>query len=229
MDVKSFHLLSGAKRATGLTVIIDVFRAFSTACYIFQNGAEMILPVGDIDLAYRLKQNNSEIILVGERGGKIQDGFDYGNSPSVIKQKDFRGKVVVLTTSSGTQGIYHAKRADEIITGSFGNLSAIVKYIKQKNPERVSLVCMGQGGKRRAKEDELCAQAIKNKLQVDSPQLSTLKEDLKKTAGERFFNHQKDWSPEEDFYLCLDIDKFNFVLKVDNEAGDLVLLNKINI
>ena len=52
------HLVDGARQATGLTVIIDVFRAFSTACYTVFQGASRIIPVGDLDLAYELKKKN---------------------------------------------------------------------------------------------------------------------------------------------------------------------------
>ena len=34
MNIQILHLLDGAKAATGLTVIIDVFRAFSFECYL---------------------------------------------------------------------------------------------------------------------------------------------------------------------------------------------------
>jgi 2-phosphosulfolactate phosphatase len=51
MEVKILQLLEGAKDATGLTVIIDVFRAFSTACYVYDHGAVKIIPIGEIDQA----------------------------------------------------------------------------------------------------------------------------------------------------------------------------------
>ena len=49
MNIKVLHLINGAILAEGLTVIIDVFRAFSTACYAINNGAGEIIPVGDIN------------------------------------------------------------------------------------------------------------------------------------------------------------------------------------
>ncbi len=52
MKIKILQLLDGAKEATGLTVIIDVFRAFSTACYAYDNGAKKIIPVGEMTTAY---------------------------------------------------------------------------------------------------------------------------------------------------------------------------------
>jgi len=58
MDIEMLHLVDGARQATGLTVIIDVFRAFSTSCYTVFQGASRIIPVGDLDLAYELKKKN---------------------------------------------------------------------------------------------------------------------------------------------------------------------------
>jgi len=73
-----------AIEATGLTVIIDVFRAFSTECFVFQNGAKYIIPVLTLEEAYELKRQNSDYVLMGERGGVRPEGFDYGNSPTEI-------------------------------------------------------------------------------------------------------------------------------------------------
>ena len=58
MQIEILHLIEGAKQARGLAVIIDVFRAFSTTCYAVRNGAAKIIPVGDVDLAYRLKEDH---------------------------------------------------------------------------------------------------------------------------------------------------------------------------
>ena len=46
MDVQILHMIEGAKKAEGLTVVIDVFRAFSLECYLMARGAGRILPVG---------------------------------------------------------------------------------------------------------------------------------------------------------------------------------------
>jgi 2-phosphosulfolactate phosphatase len=67
MNIKILQLLDGAKVAEGITVIIDVFRAFSTACYAVEKGIEKIYPVGNIEMAYELKKANPDYILVGER------------------------------------------------------------------------------------------------------------------------------------------------------------------
>lgn len=142
MNIKILQLIEGARKAEGLTVIIDVFRAFSVACYVFNNGAEKIIPVGSLETAYALKEENGEFILMGERKGKILPGFDYGNSPAHVQGVDFSGKTVIHTTSAGTQGIVNAVKADEIITGSFVNARAVARYILQRKPavDRKSVV-----------------------------------------------------------------------------------------
>ena len=215
MNVKIFHLVEGAKQATGLTVIIDVFRAFTVEAYLMAGGAEKIIPVGDINLAYQYKREHPEYILVGERHGKICEGFDYGNSPSQISGADFSGKTVIHTTSAGTQGIANAFGASEILTGSLTNAKAVAAYIKAQNPKEVSLVCMGLEAKAETEEDTLCANYIKSLLEGTSIDLEKEVQSLKFTSGAKFFDEaQKEVFPEEDFYLSTQVDKFPFVLKL---------------
>ena len=71
-------MIEGAKQATGLTVIIDVFRAFTVEAYLMNQGVKKVIPVGDMQIAYEYKERHPEVILVGERHGKILPGFDYG-------------------------------------------------------------------------------------------------------------------------------------------------------
>ena len=104
MDIRILHLVEGAKEAKGLTVIIDVFRAFTVETYLTRNNAAKIIPVSGVDFAFAYKEKHPDAILCGERKGIKIDGFDYGNSPSQIEHVDFTGKTVIHTTSAGTQG-----------------------------------------------------------------------------------------------------------------------------
>ena len=81
MNIKILHGGEGAREATGLTVIIDVFRAFTVEPYIMNNGAKKLIPVGDMQIAYDFREKDSNCILIGERKGIMLPGFDYGNSP----------------------------------------------------------------------------------------------------------------------------------------------------
>jgi 2-phosphosulfolactate phosphatase len=228
VETQILHLVEGARQARGLVVIIDVFRAFSTACYVFANGADKIIPVGDIDIAYALKNRHPDFILMGERQEKIQPGFDFGNSPTQIETVDFTHKTVVQTTSAGTQGIAKAVRASEIITGSFVNARAIVAYIRERNPRQVSLVAMGTAGTELSDEDLMCAVYLKNAVENQPNNFSAMVAHLKRyRSALKFFDPAKDWAPERDFELCMSLDRFNFVLRAEPCEKDLQCLKRV--
>ncbi|MFW6289861.1 MAG: 2-phosphosulfolactate phosphatase [Mariniphaga sp.] len=224
MNIEILHLLEGARQAKGLTVIIDVFRAFSTACYAFDSGADKIIPVALIDEAFRLKEQNPGYLLMGERNEIKPEGFDYGNSPSQLPAGGLRGKTIVHTTSSGTQGIAAAANASEIITGSFVNAGAIINYIQTKKPDQVSLVCMGYACEYPTDEDTLCAEYLSQQLQGLPSEFNGMVETIRKGSGARFFDASKQsWSPREDFDLCLYLNRFDFVLRVQQDASGMFL------
>lgn len=227
MNIQILQLLEGAQKAEGLTVVIDVFRAFSVACYVLGNGAKDILPVGDINLAYELKQKNPEYILIGERQERVPEGFDFGNCPTHLLHHDFTGKTIIHTTSAGTQGLVNAIHATERITGSFVNAPAIVKYIKKQNPDCVSLVCMGYSMKHPSEEDTFCAEYIKASLEGMDVDFNHMKQVIRTTSARRLFSPEnQSFSPSSDFELCMDLGRFDFVLKA-NESDGLLHLTPI--
>lgn len=224
MEIRILQLTEGARSAIGTTVVIDVFRAFSTACYLIGAGADRIIPVEQVEEALALKEQLPNAILLGERGEKKVEGFDFGNSPTHIASGDFNGKTIVMTTSSGTKGLVNATGADDILTGSFVNANAIVGYISQKQPTHVSLVCMGYEGKRPTQEDTFLAEYIRAKLLGIQTDFAGMKELLRTGDGARLLdpaNHT--WSPASDFEFCLDLDRFDFILRLVDEEGRSVL------
>lgn len=223
MNIRILQLIEGAQAARGLTVIIDVFRAYTVELYLMRNRAARIIPVADVQFAFDYKAAHPDAILCGERKGKIIDGFDYGNSPSQLENVDLTGKTVIHTTSAGTQGVANATQASEIIGGNLVCAKAIARYILQKNPEEVSLVCMGLAGKTPTDEDTLCAEYIKSLL--EGKPLTNMQErieKLKTTSGAKFFDPEKqEIFPERDFYLCTRVDCSPFILRLtkDPESG----------
>ena len=217
--VNIFHLIEGAKQAEGLTVIIDVFRAFSLECYLYDMNVAEIRPIGSVEDAFALHNEMPGSVLIGERNGKKCDGFDFGNSPSTVVPEAVKGKTILHTTSAGTQGIVNATKATEIITGSLVNAKAVAEYIKKKNPEVVSLVCMGNAGVRPASEDELCAEYIKSLVEgAELPDFEKRVESLQRHGGEHFFDEtRQEIYPKEDFFLCIQYDKFPFVIKIKKD------------
>jgi 2-phosphosulfolactate phosphatase len=229
MQIRILKMLEGAREADGLTVVIDVFRAFSVEAYLLAGGAERVIPVGDAALAYRLKEENPDYLLVGERGGRMMEGFDAGNSPSQMKNLDVRGKTVVHTTSAGTQGIASAVGAERILGGALVNAAATAEYIKRSGASRVSLVAMGLAGISPTEEDDLCAAYMKSCIE-ENPMPPTEENIavLKATSGAKFFDPmQSEVFPTADFEMCVKADIFDFAMELVSTGEELPYMKKL--
>ncbi len=230
MNVHILHLASDAEKARGLAVIIDVFRAFSVVCYLFDRGVAKIIAVQDIDLAFELRQRDPRIVLVGERHALKIPGFDYGNSPTEILEADLGGRSVVHTTHAGTQALLAAGNAKDIITGSFVNAGAIVRYIKSAGPSEISLVCAGFEGRLETLEDTLCAEYLQDLLGGRSPDFEAIRERIRRSDCSRRFLHPTERTcPQKDLDLCLDLDRFGFVVRRTEMHHGHCVLQRLDI
>jgi hypothetical protein len=104
MEIRIDSLLAGAERAVGVVVIIDVFRAFTTAAVALARGAAKIIIVSSVEEALALRSAGVGHFCMGEVRGRAAPGFDLGNSPFEASQVHFEGMTVIQRTSAGTQG-----------------------------------------------------------------------------------------------------------------------------
>lgn len=207
--------VAGARAARGLTVVIDVFRAFSLAAHAFALGAKRIVPVAEIDDARALKAAHPDWLLVGERHARPLPGFDCGNSPTDIERIQLTGRTLIHTTHSGTQGLMAAAQADEVLTGALVNADAIVRYIQEREPEQVTLVRMGHEARERCAEDDLCADLIRARLVGKPLDWTDAAERLRDApSAQKFFDPACDWAPRRDFDVCTQLDAYDFVLRL---------------
>jgi 2-phosphosulfolactate phosphatase len=225
IDLHITDFVAGARQARGLVVVIDVFRAFSLAAHAMGRGAARIWPVAEIDAALALKQRDPQAILLGERYAKPLPGFDGGNSPADLERVDVRGRTLIHTTHAGTQGLMNADQADEVITGALVNAAAVVAYIRERAPARVTLVRMGQHAIERCEEDDACADLIAARLRGEARDLDAIRERLRAApSAAKFFDPACDWAPERDFELCTRFDAFDFVLRLDRSSAPATLV-----
>jgi 2-phosphosulfolactate phosphatase len=124
-------------------VIIDILRATSTICESLYNGAKSIEPVLTKEEALALK--TADNIICGERNGEKVEGFDLGNSPKTHTSELVSGKELVLTTTNGTRAIHDSREADNILIGSFFNISALADYLKSQSSDLI-VFCAGWKG-----------------------------------------------------------------------------------
>uniref|UniRef100_UPI004056A954 2-phosphosulfolactate phosphatase n=1 Tax=Candidatus Electronema sp. TaxID=2698783 RepID=UPI004056A954 len=213
MKIITTDFIAGAREAEGIAIIIDVFRAFSTACYCLNAGARRLVPVSSIEEALALKERLAGSVLIGERGGRKLDGFDFGNSPTELLHVDLHGKDIIQTTHSGTQGVVNAVQADEVLTGAFVNAIATVRHILSRKPKVVTLVRMGWQAETPTDEDDLCAEYLESLLLGrDFAEDSILPRLKASPCSARFFAPDKPWSPSTDFDLCLRLNRFDFAV-----------------
>jgi 2-phosphosulfolactate phosphatase len=212
--VEVHDFVAGAQAARGSVVVIDVFRAFSTACYAVAAGARVV-PVADIEAARALGARHPDWLLAGERHGRDLPGFHFGNSPARIAAAALAGRTLVHTTHSGTQGLTQAGAADEVLTASLVNAAAIVRYLGRRGPDVVSIVRMGHEARERCVEDDLCAEILVARLAGGDYDTSGVTARLKAApAAAKFFDPAATWAPEADFELCAALDRFDFVLRL---------------
>lgn len=231
MEIRISEFVEGAKNAEGLTVIIDVFRAFSVACYAFDGGISRLFDVSEPKDAFMLKEKyKGEILLVGERGEKKISGFDAGNSPTEILQVNLSGKIMIHTTTAGTNGILSSGGATEVLGASLVNASATARYIRQVSPEMVTLVAMGYRANMSTEEDLLCARYIRDLLTGRNTDIKDEVKNLRFSSGSRFFNPDNLLhSPPSDFFLCTDLNRFDFVIKAGITSEGYAELFKIDV
>jgi 2-phosphosulfolactate phosphatase len=216
-DIRIARFIDGARSATGHVVIVDVFRAFTTAPFCIAAGASEIVLVADHEQALAMKRDDPSLFLTGEIDGRPIPGFDAGNSPSVIERLDLRGRRVVQRTSSGTQGVVAAVNAREILLGSFVIAEATVRHLNG-NAHEVTVVSMGERGILASSEDDACARYLEARLRGDRPDVDAIIASLWTNEDPNW----PEWFPRRDAELACQVDRFDFALLVRRERGALV-------
>jgi 2-phosphosulfolactate phosphatase len=223
--------VAGASRARGIALVIDVFRAFTVAPHAVAAGASRVMPVGAIEEALALRAVMPDAVLVGERHARRLPGFDAGNSPTEILAIGVAGRPVVHTTHAGTQGLVNAMGADEVLTASLVNVSALARYVQLRNPRHVTIVRMGHEARERCAEDDLCAETLVTLLNGgQAPSTAAVRERLRDApAAVKFFDPAADWAPLTDFDYCTEVDRFDFVLRLRKGADGRHELERVAV
>ena len=223
MQIILDSLVEGAQRARGTVVIIDVFRAFTTEAIAFSRGAEKIVLVPKPSDALGLRDQRLVDLCVGEVNGMTPEGFDHNNSPYEMSTADVKGKVIAHSTMAGTVGVNTAMNADEIYVGSLVIAKATVEEILRDEPDLVTIVAMGDGGRVRTDEDEQCALYMRNLLQGRQPDRDAVRALV--MACDQAVKYDDPAQPHfrpEDRRAALEIDSVPFAIRVSHEEGMLV-------
>ena len=228
MRVLIDSLEGGARNARGTVVIIDVFRAFTTAAVAFSRGAKEILLVAGVDEALDLRDRGLADIAVGEVGGLMPGGFDFGNSPFELSQADVHGRTLVQRTSAGTLGVTAATNADVTYLGSLVVARATATALRREAPDLVTIVAMGGDALVRTDEDEQCAMYIRNLAEGRSPDPDSVRSLV--LAGDQAPKYADPSLPHfhpQDLELALRVDAFDFAMAVERR-NDLLVAHRLD-
>lgn len=219
MEILKIHR-EFSSTAEGLVVVIDVIRAFTTTAYAFIAGAEKILLVKEVAEAFALREKYPEALLIGEVGGAPIEGFDFGNSPLEISRNSLKGRMLILRTSSGTQGVVDAVKAEKVLAASFVVAQATLERIQLLSPRKVTFVITGKSeGEDRALADYFSDCLKKGKVDA-KPYLQRV---MDSHEGQIFLSRKIPHFPIEDLHAVLSIDHFPFAMEVFKENNHSVL------
>jgi len=191
-----YYPLAQAHEAQGVAVIIDVLRAFTTAAFAFNAGADKIYPVAAVAEAIQLSDKLPGSLIMGEVNGIKPEGFDFGNSPYDISRIDLTGKMLIQRTSA----------------------------IRSLNPPAVSFIITGISLGRDGDEDLACAEYIEALVKNKCPDARDyIKRVTASSVGRVFLDGRNTNFQFQDLTLSIQVDRFPYPLKVTRENGRLVM------
>jgi len=182
--------LIGLDLHSSTAIVIDVLRGSSTIIHALKNGANRIVPVGEVTDARELADTYStgEFILCAERNGLKVEGFSLGNSPFEYDPEIVAGKDLIYSSTNCSKALLASYAAERVLVGSFNNLTAVIDSVIL--PGRIFLVCSGKMG-RFALEDAVCAGMFVNEFLKDNNHEVALN-DAARTAKMLFDFHHRD-------------------------------------
>ena len=145
-----------------VTVIIDAFRAFATACYVLERNPQQYIYATKSSVLEKLSLNLSNTLFIGknEIGENIK--YDIPNSPTRVTEVEITNKIIMHRTEAGSKGVLAASNYDIILVSSFVNAGATAQYIKQLNNPIIKIVPMGHEANTPSIEDNICAEYIQS-------------------------------------------------------------------
>ena len=217
----NYTSLETCHTASGLVIVIDVLRAFSTAAYAFSRGAQNISLVSTVEEALCLKSQLPNVKIMGEVGGLPPAGFDFGNSPTQILEEDLTGLTIVQRTGAGTQGAVRCVNAETMLACSFVVAHATVNHILKIAPSEVTLVITGGYNN---DEDIACAEYLEALLKGHNPNKEPF---IKRVYDSRDAIAHHDVTlpefPKSDLDYCTRFNAFDFAMPITRKNDQLTM------
>lgn len=206
-------------------IVIDVFRAFTTACYVLARSPAHYILANNSQVIGKLTSIYPNSLLIGKPEKNIDLTYDIPNSPTRTKEVDIQHKTILHRTEAGAKGILHAlKQPSSIVfAAGFVNADATVNYLRLYNINSVTIWPMGHEATSPSLEDDICAEYIQASLRGEKMSLTSFLPAIRKGPGRYFFGDDQWQYPREDFARCLSVKQFNFAVQATSQGDHAVL------
>ena len=125
-----------------VSIMVDALRA-STTITLALNNFKRIIPCFTPEEAFKLKEKYDGVVA-GERGGKMVEGCDIGNSPRAVESYETDKDTLILTTSNGTRILENMDST--VLVGCMLNAKAVGEKSVQLANSHIDVVMAGVRG-----------------------------------------------------------------------------------
>lgn len=142
-------------------IAVDVLRATTTMATALAAGAEAVQVFSNIEKLFQTSEAwpVEKRIRAGERGGKMVEGCDLGNSPLDCTPERVKECRLFISTTNGTRALQRIQSAPQVLAAALVNRRAVVDYLLTQSLETIWIVGSGWEGSY-SLEDTVCAGAI---------------------------------------------------------------------
>jgi 2-phosphosulfolactate phosphatase len=216
-----------AAEARGITIVIDVIRAFTVVAYALAGGTSRLWLVRTTDEAFALRGREPGALLAGEIGGRLIPGFDFNNSPALMAKAHVTGRLLIQRTGAGTQGAVNASHSRHLLICSLVNAKATAQYactLATETGEPITLLPTGKPDEAfPLTEDDFCADYLEALITGRNDATHVLADRIARLRLGRFAEweqgDEQDF-PTEDIEKVLDADRFSFAMVGTRQEWD---------
>lgn len=149
-------------------LVVDLLRASTQITTFFDCGGSSLIPCTGKEEALILKEElGPDWMLMGEIGGIMIPGFDYGNSPLEIIKRG-APQNALITTSNGTKALLAAADGCPEVRVACARNAEAAAWDAVCSGRVICVVASGRNGKF-SMEDTVCAGMIIEKMLVMAP------------------------------------------------------------
>lgn len=143
--------------AADVVIVVDALRSCTSAPLAFDRGLLSLEFTTSLRLARRAAAD-MELLLLGESGGMVPEGFNHSNSPVLLSSLDLTGKRAVLVSENAPQAVDFNRNARHVLLGSLYNATAVARRAVELATESITVV--GAGFRNQEDLDDTIAAAV---------------------------------------------------------------------